>query len=240
MTRELSCGGLGCHAMTSDTSDWTAFATYWLCPSCFATRQADADRARDLIAQPLPQLRRHPAIGAARRIQALVVAGWPLAALADALELSVPALWRVMRSDEITLVEHRRIQTLFARLWDASPPQATIDEDREVRGAKLIAHHHEWLPALAWDDIDADAAPARSVEVDALAIDVVAIELAVQGYKPPLSVRERREAVRRLNAMRWSAPRIAARIGVSIRTIERDVKAAGRTRPLDYAERRSA
>lgn len=58
-------------------------------------------------------------------------------------------------------------------------------------------------------------------------IDEIAIELAVMGKQPRLTIRERHEAVRVLYERPWSTGAIAEHLGFHERVIERDKAAMG-------------
>lgn len=163
--------------------------------------------------------------GTRRRLQALACLGWSGAELSRRLGLPEYRLQRVTHADRVLASTARRVAALYAEMWGQRPTaeSATAAEmiARTIRAARAAG----WVPPLGWDDIDEDAEPV-AVEADT-EIDTIAVELAVAGTRVSLTIDERHEVVRQLNARGYSDSTIAAMAGVSAKTVERDRKQLG-------------
>jgi hypothetical protein len=161
-----------------------------------------------------------PSRGTHRRLQALVARGWSQSKLATMLGVDRGNFGVMMRRDHVTVGFHRRVADLYEQLWDRVPPHDAWRDSIAYSRTLNYAQQHRWLPPLAWDDIDNDPEPPAVEEGDDL-VDDMAVELAIMGERPRLTPAERREAVSRLHASRWSDKRIAETIGCSDRTVLR-------------------
>lgn len=157
--------------------------------------------------------------GTHRRVQALVAIGWSQSKLAERLGVGRSNFGLMMQSDQVNVRTHRATVALFDQLWDQLPPRAEWRDKIAYSRSLGYAGARRWLPPLAWDDIDNDVEPPVQDEPDG--IDVIAVELAMHGEVVRLSPAERREAVTRLHAERWSDQRIAAALGCADRTVWR-------------------
>lgn len=166
-----------------------------------------------------------PSLGAVRRVQALVTQGWSITKIGNRLHMSGENFWSIIQKDVIGAGTFRRLADLYEELWNQLPPQETHRDRISVSRAKKYAKARNWLPPMAWDDIDTD--PHAPVADEALMTDEMAIELALEGEDVKLSSAERRIAVERLHAMRWSANRIAETLHVNPKTVERIRKELG-------------
>ena len=153
-----------------------------------------------------------PALGAQRRIQALACMGWSHSLLAARLGLNAGNFHRVLRQEQIRPTTHWAVVALFDTLWNVAPPEATPHEKAAVTRARAHARENGWHAPLAWDDIDNDEAPAEGEHV---AVDELAVALAVDGENVRLTYAERRPAVAALNARRMTDPEIAERLGLN-------------------------
>lgn len=91
------------------------------------------------------------ATGTRRRLQALVVAGWPPPRLSAELGAGRTEAARLLRSRKVAVRTARRVAALYDRLWNVDP--ATCGATREgIRRAKARATAAGWAPASAWDD----------------------------------------------------------------------------------------
>lgn len=149
-----------------------------------------------------------PALGAQRRIQALIIQGWSRARLARELHVEEKTLVALLDARRTRPKVHEAVAGMFTRLWDAPPPQATEAARAECAAARTEAQARGWMPPLAWDDIDTDKAPALTV-VEPEHIDPVAVELAMAGENVKLTPVERLTALHRLCDQGLSASRIA-------------------------------
>lgn len=100
-----------------------------------------------------------PATGSIRRLQALVAAGQTQSTLAALLGRQVGNLSPLVlgRREYVTEATHAAVRTLFDSIWDQRPEGWMHDR------ARRLAVRRGWLPALAWDDIDTDPAPAEAI-----------------------------------------------------------------------------
>jgi hypothetical protein len=100
-----------------------------------------------------------PPHGTRRRLQALVVAGWPPAVLAGALGMHLQQLHVLLHREQggVSLRVAARVEGLFGRLWDEVPERHGVKGAAAGR-ARLLAARWGWAPALAWDDLDDPAA----------------------------------------------------------------------------------
>lgn len=159
-----------------------------------------------------------PALGAQRRIEALMTLGWTRGYIANQVGMLRTNLSRYQTRPLITVRHHRDIADLYERLWDKDPIEAGLLASA-VSAAKNYARARRWVPPLGWDDIDNDATPPvpeRDNEIDA-----IAVELVLAGERVRLNVAERRVALRELHAQKWSDTRIADAIGLDPRSVIR-------------------
>lgn len=155
--------------------------------------------------------------GSHRRIQALVARGWSRTRLAGLLGVS--NLTAMLKTSSLTQQKADQIAALYEKLWDKTPSFNSTHEAVGARRAMNFARRNRWAPPLAWDDIDNDEAPAIADEK--VALDEMAIELAMLGEPVKLNGAERRAAVTHLHAKRWSDQRIAATLRIADRTVLR-------------------
>lgn len=160
-----------------------------------------------------------PSRGTHRRLQALVARGWSQSKLADRLDMDRGNFGLMMQRARVSVAMHRQVEALFDELWNQLPPRTAWRDSIAYSRTIRYARERRWLPPLAWDDIDNDAEPP-ALE-DEGGIDVMAVELAIAGDVVRLTPEERREAVRRLHASRWSDKRIAETIRCSDKTVLR-------------------
>lgn len=161
-----------------------------------------------------------PARGFQRRAQALAANGWSLTSIGRRLGLSPQNFHGMMRAERVEVRTHRAMVALFDELWDEKPTAATGEQRAWVVRTKEFARKRRWLPPLAWDDIDNDIEPPVA-EADEEMVDEIAVQLAMSGESVRLSPLERREAIRRLNAVKLGDGEIAARIGIAHRSVFR-------------------
>ncbi|MFG2307634.1 hypothetical protein ACGFS9_02925 [Streptomyces sp. NPDC048566] len=89
--------------------------------------------------------------GSIRRLQALAVAGWPLARLARETGQSATALTRLMTADTVPVTVARSIAAVYARYSMASPGLCGVVHI-QARAARERAAAKGWAPHGAWDD----------------------------------------------------------------------------------------
>jgi hypothetical protein len=98
-----------------------------------------------------------PATGTARRLRALMLAGWRASDLAGELGYQAHALRRLVTSGQFTPAPTAAaVRDLYDRLWDKTGPSERTSRNGERRG---------WAPAMAWDDdtIDDPAAQPQGI-----------------------------------------------------------------------------
>ncbi|MGW0043455.1 helix-turn-helix domain-containing protein [Rhodococcus sp. NPDC003348] len=145
-------------------------------------------------------------IGAVRRVHALQALGWPAATIADRVGIAHRDIRGLTDRRHIAYRKWAAIRDVYEELSGTpGPSMATI--------AKVATLGY--LPPLEWEGVDIDD-PRR----------------APQALKRPAGERfqaavtedvlERRRRVADLTRAGLSAPQIADRLGVSIRTVERD------------------
>lgn len=157
--------------------------------------------------------------GARRRLQALALNGWAIRYLADRCNLDRHCLDRALASHYISSSTNRAIVALFDELWDKTPPADTPAQRAARTMITRRARVAGWLPALAWDDIDLDDAPADvSAEV---VVDEVAVELALRGERVALNKFERQIVIDQAPAAGLFDSAIAPIVGITPRHIVR-------------------
>lgn len=158
--------------------------------------------------------------GARRRLQALGLKGWAIKSLADRCDLDRHKLDRVLISPHVFSSTNRAITALFEELWDKEPPADTPTQ-RAVRTITIRRAQAEgWLPALAWDDIDLDDAPA-DVDSETEIVDEVAVELALRGERVQLTTYERQVVIDRASETGVYTSAIAPLLGITPRHVAR-------------------
>lgn len=162
----------------------------------------------------------YPAVGAHRRITALLAIGWTHAHLSmqAGVSTSETIAHAVRRVDTRT---YRGVRSVYDELAMTPGPS---------NRNRLRAERFGWVPPLAWDEHsidDPDAEPAtaehghggRGGNDD---VDPVSVDLAVGGEGVTLTRAERIEVVRRLAARGYSDAKVAVLVGTSSRTVLRD------------------
>jgi len=159
-----------------------------------------------------------------RRLQALVVHGYPLPQLGARLGLSRAALSMLMGHPSVRLRRAVEVKRMYASLAFAPPTYASIYQRAAAARASRTARQNGWLGPLDWEDIEAGVAALWPDEaqgdsaVDDEHVDDVAIEQFLAGddialtraEKLACAVRMVDQGVSRSMAstrlrMRWSA-----------------------------------
>lgn len=102
------------------------------------------------------------AAGTIRRVQALGVAGWPVARLARETGRSPAQLVRLMTATTVPVATARAVAAVYARYSTTSPGLCGVPA-MHARAARAHATAKGWAPHWAWDDdtIDDPAAIAE-------------------------------------------------------------------------------
>jgi len=97
---------------------------------------------------------RRDAIGARRRLQALIAVGHPPAALAHTLGIAPRAVTRIVRGTIVTVGPdlHAGVCELYDRLWDMAPPERTLTERKAAAAAHTLAAGRGWPAPMGLDD----------------------------------------------------------------------------------------
>ena len=174
--------------------------------------------------------------GTRRRLQALVARGWSYQELS--IQMGRGAVYRrharrlATAPGRITHRTRLEVVALYERLWDQAPPAGSAYEHATVARMLRIAAASGWVPPLAWNDEDLDdpgAKPAlrwlngRLVDAQPAkrAVDEIAVSVAVEGVRVPLTRQERQAAALALRDRGLSAAETAARVGASERSVQR-------------------
>jgi hypothetical protein len=169
-----------------------------------------ATTLRDVI-QAAPPECLVPALGAIRRVQALLAIGHTYAAIASFRDnTDATVLWKLLRRETPGLIRkylHDQVCVAYEAL---SMTPGRSDRTRQL--AKQRCYH----PPLAWDEgalDDPDARPHGSrIRLDV--VDEVAVRRRMEGEHVKLTQAEAREVVRRLYGQGLSSPQIATRTGL--------------------------
>ena len=107
-------------------------------------------------------------LGTARRLQALVAAGWSQNRLADMLGMLPSNFGMIIHRhrNQVLLSTAKRVEELFDAQWDQMPPTTTRFEQAGVTRAKREAASKGWVTAAAWNDIDDPAEEPKGDVVD--------------------------------------------------------------------------
>ncbi|NUP24135.1 MAG: hypothetical protein HOZ81_50385 [Streptomyces sp.] len=144
------------------------------------------------------------AVGTARRLQALAVAGWPERTIAIRLGVGISTVNRIITGKRTTVSRRTRdkVTVLFSEWWARRPEDCGIPAVYVAR-VQAAASRHGWHSGGAWEYIDdPDEQPWYGVQasrVDAVVED--ASELIAEGYS--------REAIALRLGITWDAVRQA-------------------------------
>lgn len=189
------------------------------------TRIRPETEAKILAVSAIPADQAHTdATGTRRRLQALVAAGWPTTRLAPEIGLNRRWVSDLLRATRVEVRTARLVAETYERLAHEDPTEHGIQDWVALR-ARNMAAKHGWKPPQEWVDDDLDVPDA---EPDPEAVDDTAVQRAIDGEKAiGLSRVERMEAARVLTEQGVIAKDIAARLGVTSRTIVRWRAAGG-------------
>lgn len=94
--------------------------------------------------------RKVPSHGVRRRLQALVAQGFGYTVLGDLMDVSIQAVYQLIRSNRTHSSTLARITILYDKLQNADPMDYGSTELGVVR-AKAAARKHGWAPPHCWD-----------------------------------------------------------------------------------------
>jgi hypothetical protein len=97
---------------------------------------------------------RREAIGARRRLRALIAIGHPAVSLARRLNVPPSVVWGIMRGTTSTVspAMHTAVCDLYDQLWDMPPQARTPAERRAVAAARTRAARQGWSTPMGLDD----------------------------------------------------------------------------------------
>lgn len=185
------------------------------------------------------------ALGAQRRLQALVAFGYSQARLARELGISANGLGALLRNELVTAWRAREVRDLYERLSMTLPATDTTPRRKSVTRAKRYALDHGWAPPMAWDEgalDDPDARPhmrrpagPRSAQRP---VDEVAVARVLAGHAPPsvLSTVDRQAAAVRLRARGTTLTQLAKTLGCSGATAKKLADYADQETPQVVAQ----
>ncbi len=136
-------------------------------PPARRIRRDYAAALRQVSPGQLPAHGHVPAVGSARRLQALACAGWPSAAVAARVGVHQNHLLRVMSpapGRQVGVALAAAVRDTYDALWNVSPESAGV-RPQTVTRVRNQARARGYAPALAWDDdaIDDPTAKPRGV-----------------------------------------------------------------------------
>lgn len=128
-----------------------------------ATMRHDLAQRLLAVVPDLAPNARVPAIGTARRIQALATIGWTLTEVASAIGWTVQNLARLVSPSTagVAVRTARDVAGLYERLSMTAP------SGPGAKRARAMARRHGWVPPLAWNEgaIDDPKAQPRGVPI---------------------------------------------------------------------------
>lgn len=104
----------------------------------------------------VPAGRRIPAMGTARRLQALAVMGWSGPRVAEATGMSEDTMRRIRRNEYPYVFRStaERVDAAYRNMWNAPPPDDTPVRRAVIDRTRQAALAAGWAPPAAWDNID--------------------------------------------------------------------------------------
>jgi len=166
-----------------------------------------------------------PALGTARRIQALHTLGYSCMHLAPHTGVTFQALRGIAAGEwhRVTSTTATRVAALYDELCMTPRAGTTRGERGAIARARGIAARNGWAPPLAWDNIDTDPGP-DTVPVDEEGADEpdrVVIDRLLAGTRVDVPTPDRPPIVRVLAAHGRSDGDIARLLGVWPETVLR-------------------
>lgn len=205
-------GNLPCTATRH--GDYSAYGNYdCRCPAARDDHRLYYKRRREGRAPA----RIIPALGTQRRIRALAALGHPLQDIGARLGIKRARMCALLRQDAIRVVTAEKVAALYAELSMVPGGNNYAAGHARARG---------WAPPLAWDDDTIDDPTALPNYGQGLMDepDTQAIRRAINGEQVPLTVAERQQAIHELQDLGYEGREIAARLGISARTVYRHAR----------------
>ena len=177
--------------------------------------------------------------GTARRLQALIAAGWSMSKLGRMLGVEPGNFYKNTLGRDVSAMRARAVRDLYECLAFTPPPEGNQRERGAASRSRNRAQAAGWPPPIWWDEDDLDnpafvVPPATSSLDSHEDVDGIAVALACEGKHVDLTIAERREVVRRLHRAGLNDQQIAQRTGMADHTALRI------RRELDLPANRSA
>jgi hypothetical protein len=152
------------------------------------------------------------ATGTHRRIRALMRNGWSLGRLSEKLGCDRQVLRKKLHDRERVLgATARAVRELYDDLWNTPPPEGNRAERRAATMARRYAEERGWVPPGAWDD-----GPGPHYIDDPVAVPADGWERGGGRERWTLA-----DEVADLLGLGLDVQRVADRLGVSVRTVQR-------------------
>ncbi|NUS00397.1 MAG: hypothetical protein HOV67_34675 [Kribbellaceae bacterium] len=188
------------------------------------SKRIQAETATAILAVPLPTaetLRRKtlvPALGAQRRLQALVANGWSQVKLAELLGLARSNFGRLMREEKVTAEKAAQVHALYRELQDVAPEPATYRERTAITWSREYAAERGWFPPIAWEDDTIDDPAAHP---NMTGYDESTVQALLDGQVVAFETVDIAEAARRGRPVRA----LAEQLGLSYNTLYARIRA---------------
>jgi hypothetical protein len=139
-----------------------------------------------------------PSLGTRRRIGALVALGYTYAAIGERAGVTLSAVYRTLqRPSTIRREVAERYAAIYDELCMTPPPRDTRQQKRDYAYAQTVARRNNWLPPLAWVDID-DPNEQPNLSAKDHGVDHVVVDRLLSGdFSVTANRAEREEVVRR-------------------------------------------
>jgi transcriptional regulator with XRE-family HTH domain len=128
------------------------------------TTTADKILAVPLSRDLLRPRARIDAVGARRRLQALIAIGWSRAKLEEKIGIGADHLSRIINGGGARADTIQRITQAYEKLWNTPPVEETRGDRYAARGARREAEEKDWPRPAEWDDDLIDLPDAELAE----------------------------------------------------------------------------
>ena len=105
--------------------------------------------------------------GFRRRVEALMLRGWTGTRIAKEMGLPYEYFTELFASENITFEAHAAMKVTFSYLWNRPLNLRGEQERRESEEIIKFAKLGNFVPGLAWDDIDHDVRPPKIEKIPA-------------------------------------------------------------------------
>lgn len=159
-----------------------------------------------------------PAVGTARRIQALCVLGWSIVEQARRVRTSPSAVWVIAhgRQPAVSPGFAARVAAVYDEMYAVDPAPSQY-----VRATQKTAAKYGWRGHEAWTDATIDDPDAQPLELAPEALDEVAVQRAIAGDRVAVAALNRAE--------RLEAARLLVCRGDGVSAVSRHLRVSGFT-----------